>query len=1231
MNGSTIKTVAELVQWFSTLNRELVSADTETTSLKQAELECLGLSLCDGKQSCYIDLLDGDQYSGLLEVLKAEIPRIQRVIMHGAPFDMRVLSKLGVGHTEDIVCTMTAAFLLDENGGVGLKELAVRYLGVQPSDAISWKVASVGGFKSETFYSYGRRDAEWTWALWRLLDARLEEAGLYPLFYDIEMPFQFVLRDLEINGVFIDQGALSTLRASLNEEAGKLQLDTYRAGGINCVSETNLLGEVSHRPEVNIDSPLQLSDFIVNRLGIDIAALSESGTSVDKHVLGQLENKHEFFRCLLAYRTANKLKTMFLDKAPSFVDSDGRIRASFNNCIAHTGRLTSSNPNLQQLPKKGTKHGSVRSLIIAPPGYTLIAADYCFSKDTEVLTEAGWKAFPSLTGNDKVAQYSDGAITYATPTARQVLPYKGDLVWIHGSRQVDICVTPEHQCLLLDGHSRRPFKVRADEYPAHHIQPQSGIAGGGIDGTPFMQVAVAIQADGSAQGNRWCCWFNKPRKVERLKSLLSQTDLQWQLQTCAKKAAGTNIVIPNDDRILKYMDRDTKTFCRESILGMSPEWRTRFLQEVLAWDGSGNVYYSTNLANCNTVQECAVLTGWRANIRIVERPGHKPCGLVQLSSRGFTYTKTLSKELIPYDDLVYCVTMPHGTVVIRRNGRVSITGQCGQELRVLAEVSRDLTMIAAFILGQDLHLTMANKFFGLGIPEPLLYEQHPQHKEVRSKYKNERDKSKTINFGIAYGKAQPLTTPIPAPRGWTTMGQLHIGTEVFAADGTVTTVTGVYPQGVRPVYKITMQDGSSTLCDEEHLWEIQTTYDRKLGRSRVLRTIDIVPVLMKGTQHNCSIRRCDPLRYHAQKQPIPPYLMGLYIGDGWCNGSIGLCLPVDSTRQEVERLLLPNHTLVHAGRYNYRITAPHKRNARGQYTNQNYYLNVIRELGLGECQSYTKFIPSQYLHGSVEQRQELWRGLLDSDGADNHNSYEYSTSSPQLAKDVQELVRSLGGRCTISTRVPTYQYGEGRVSYRLMISFPPYSQTNCIESIVYVGDMPCQCVSVAHESQLYVTEDYLVTHNTAQGFSQDWNISRAEAEGVVARYFEAAPRVRDAIEECKCFLNSHGYVVNLAGRYRHLPVGNNRSYRQAFNFLIQGFSADLVKLASVKVRRLCLLHPEWDCHIVLQVHDELVYEIKTEYVNEALPLIKYTMEHVWSLSVPMVVDIQTGQNYQECK
>jgi DNA polymerase-1 len=597
-----VLTVPQLRKLWSQLNKELVACDSEYSSFNYLEMEVYGLSFCDGEVSFYVDLLSSES---LLEELRPRLIEVDNLILHNAPSELKVFQKLGIPHTENIRCTMTMAHLLDENQPKSLKELAERYLRVATTD---FEEAVSHGVQSPEFYDYACADAEWTYQLWLMLKSRLGDQALESLFYDIEMPFQYVLRDLEINGVLVDQTNLIREREWLRQRLVEMQRDLYESGGIKYVAGENLLGEPYLESELNLNSSAQLSEFIRNRLGISLVEVSKDGHySVAKHVLKGIQNQHAFIPKLLEYRAATKLLNSFLEKLPKHVDWDGRVRASFNNCVAVTGRLSSSDPNMQQLPKSGASLVNVRSMIVAPEGYTLIAADYS-----------------------------------------------------------------------------------------------------------------------------------------------------------------------------------------------------------------------------------------------------------------------------------------------------------GQELRVLAEVSRDLTMIKAFIKGQDVHLATANEFFKLGIPDDLLFTSHPGYKEIAAKYKTYRDKAKTINFGIAYGK-------------------------------------------------------------------------------------------------------------------------------------------------------------------------------------------------------------------------------------------------------------------------------------------------------------------------------------TAVGFAKDWNVSKEEAQNVVNQYFAQFPRIKEAIKRCARQVDSQGFVTNLAGRRRRLPTSSKRSYRQAFNFLVQGFSADMVKAAGARVNSLRLGHPEWDLRWVLQVHDEYLWECKEGYVDEAMPLIKREMEGAMQICVPLVVDISKGQNYAEAK
>jgi len=603
MDRQVIHTEQELIEWLKGAG-DTLSLDTETTDLKYYQLECLGISLCDGKRACYIVLGDKDGQVGLVDYLRhRSVCRGRCVAFHNAPFDLKVLHKLGIEPPENVICTMTAAHLLDEEGDKGLKDLAIRYLHVPEDQVKHYEEVVTKGVNSTEFYDYAMNDAIWTWQLWQVFKPLLEEQGLSNLFYNIEMPFQFVLRDLEINGVQIDQPALVTARESLRKELMQACLDTWEAGGIKY--DVALLGELI--PEINLNSPKQLVEFIQTRLGVRLTPEEDGGYSVDKSVLESLKDRHPFFGKLLYYRSVEKLANSFFEKLPECIDGDGRIRCHFNNTVTVTGRLSSSDPNMQQLPKKGTALANVRALIIAPPGKVLVGGD-------------------------------------------------------------------------------------------------------------------------------------------------------WS----------------------------------------------------------------------------------------------------------------------------------------------------GQELRVLAEVSRDLTMIDAFIRGQDVHLTLANGFMDLGINEKLLYESHPQFQEIRKKYKDQRDKCKTINFGIPYGK-------------------------------------------------------------------------------------------------------------------------------------------------------------------------------------------------------------------------------------------------------------------------------------------------------------------------------------TAYGFALDWNVTEAEAQAEIDKYFSKFPRIQEAIQGCTRRVKSRGFVANLFGRRRRFKHLSKRAFRQAFNFLIQGASADMFKLGAVAVRKLFLAHEEWGGKIILAVHDEIVTEVNEQYRDVVMKDMKYALEHCVSLCVPVVCDIGWGHNYADCK
>ena len=350
-----------------------------------------------------------------------------------------------------------------------------------------------------------------------------------------------------------------------------------------------------------------------------------------------------------------------------------------------------------------------------------------------------------------------------------------------------------------------------------------------------------------------------------------------------------------------------------------------------------------------------------------------------------------------------------------------------------------------------------------------------------------------LRAGNQAGKAQPLDEPIPTPSGWRKMGELQVGDEVFSCDGTITWVTGVFPQGEQPVVKMLFNDGSWTRCTMDHLWRVRThqqQYHGVGGRS-VLSTRDLVERWGErpSIANRASVELCEPVRYDERELPLAPYLLGALIGDGSLTTSVGFS-GVDAEILDRIRGELPQGDLIRevpGSDCDWRIT--------GGAT-----LGALRDLGLFGHKTYDKFIPDKYLWAGVEQRVALLRGLMDTDGTcDQKGTSYFYTISPKLRDDFVALVQSLGGRCSVGEKRPFYTHkGERREGQKCYVILTRIDWTSVFHlsrkrarervssltpdrklvEIIPDGTAPCQCISVAHESKTYLTRGYIVTHNT---------------------------------------------------------------------------------------------------------------------------------------------------------
>lgn len=379
-----------------------------------------------------------------------------------------------------------------------------------------------------------------------------------------------------------------------------------------------------------------------------------------------------------------------------------------------------------------------------------------------------------------------------------------------------------------------------------------------------------------------------------------------------------------------------------------------------------------------------------------------------------------------------------------------------------------------------------------------------------------------LAHAVGAGKAQPLDAKILTPNGWVLMGDIAVGDMVIAADGTPTMVEAVFPQGSKDIYRVVFSDGSSTECCAEHLWLTQTYKERSAARAaakagkdwpsakpRVRELSEIMETLVSSHlgAKNHSIPMVAPVQFAEREIPLDPYTLGALLGDGsMSNGVVTFSKP-DS--EIVYQFALPENVMLnkieHDGKCDAWRFVMKKRDGFGADAIQNPMVAILSGLGLMNTCSHQRFIPDVYKFNTVDVRLAVLRGLMDTDGyvdRRGHSTY-LTTTSLQLADDVQFIVQSLGGVVSKSNKRPFFTHNgerkEGRLAYVLTISLPAginpfmlerkasavvpktkYAPTRYITAVELVGSKPAQCIRVAHPEHLYVTDDFIVTHNTME-------------------------------------------------------------------------------------------------------------------------------------------------------
>ncbi|WP_309738020.1 DNA polymerase I [Chamaesiphon sp. OTE_20_metabat_361] len=374
-----IDTVAKLqalitnLQQYTDPNRP-IAWDTETTDLEPRNAELVGIGCCWGAEPdmmAYIPIGHDSGDNLELELVLTNLKPILESatypkVLQNAKFDRLVFKNQGIELQGVVFDTMLASYVLNPDSSHNLTDLSSRYLSIVPQsyDDLVAKGQTIANISIPAVAEYCGMDVWGTYRLYDLLTAELATAPkLLALLQDIELPLEPILAAMEDRGINIDAEYLKTLSLVLAEDLAKIEAQTYALAG----------------EKFNLGSPKQLAQILFEKLQLDTKGIrqTKSGYSTDVNTLEKLQGKHEVVDLILQHRTFSKLKSTYVDALPALIHpKTGRVHTDFNQAVTVTGRLSSSNPNLQNIPIRTEFSRQIRRAFIPAPGWILAAVDY---------------------------------------------------------------------------------------------------------------------------------------------------------------------------------------------------------------------------------------------------------------------------------------------------------------------------------------------------------------------------------------------------------------------------------------------------------------------------------------------------------------------------------------------------------------------------------------------------------------------------------------------------------------------------------------------------------------------------------------------------------------------------------------------------------------------------------------------------------------------------------------